>query len=108
MLLFAAVALGKAVFSERRELERELREPECRDAEGQRCSQRDLELEVYRSGDDINLMLSWWEQPDRPMLWQGRHPVWMDGATGQRCSAPHDAAPIEALARRLRSLLQNS
>lgn len=81
---------------------------ECRDADGQRCSQRDLELEVYRSGDDINLMLGWWEQPDRPMLWQGRHPVWMDGATGQRCSAPHDAAPIEALARRLRSLLQNS
>ena len=58
---------------------------ECRDADGQRCSQRDLELEVYRSGDDINLMLSWWEQPDRPMLWQqGRHRC---GWTAQQVNA---------------------
>ena len=80
---------------------------ECRDGESQRCPDQDLELEVYRSGSDINLMLSWWNQPDRPMLWQGRHPVWMDGASGQRCSAPQDAGPIEALARPLRALLQS-
>ena len=40
------------------------------------------------------------------MLWQGRHPVWMNGDTGVRCQAPEDAAPLEALGRRLRSLLQ--
>ena len=79
---------------------------ECRDQEGQRHCDRDLELEIYRSGIEINLMLSWWDQPDRPMLWHGRHPVWMDGASGERCSAPPDAAPLEALSRRLRSLLQ--
>ena len=78
---------------------------ECRDGDGQRHPDRDLELEIYRSGDEINLMLCWWDQPERPMLWHGRHPVWMDGASGQRCSAPQDAAPMEALGRRLRALV---
>ena len=78
---------------------------ECRDGDGQRHPDRDLELEIYRSGDEINLMLCWWDQPERPMLWHGRHPVWMDGASGQRCSAPQDAAPLEALGRRLRALV---
>jgi hypothetical protein len=78
---------------------------ECRDGDGVRWSERDLDLEIYRSGQEINMMLSWTEQPERPMLWHGRHPVWMDGTSGQRTSAPQDAAPLEALGRRLRSLL---
>ena len=78
---------------------------ECRDPDGTRCSEQDLELEIYQSGDDLNLMLSWWNQTDRPLLWHGQHPVWMDGDTGKRCSAPNDGAPLEALARRLRALL---
>ena len=80
---------------------------ECRDPQGERCPERDLELEIYRSGNDINLMLSWWDQPERPMLWQGRHPVWMNGESGQRLSAPEDAGPLEALGRRLHSLFQS-
>ena len=80
---------------------------ECRDAEGQRQTDLDLELEVYRSGTEINLMLGWWDQPDRPLLWHGRHPVWMNGESGERCSAPTDATSMEALGRRLRSLLQS-
>jgi len=80
---------------------------ECRDAEGQRQTDLDLELEVYRSGTEINLMLGWWDQPDRPLLWHGRHPVWMNGESGERCSAPTDANSMEALGRRLRSLLQS-
>ena len=79
---------------------------ETRNSEGHRHPKRDLELELYRSGEEINLMLSWWDQPERPMLWHGRHPVWMDGASGQRCAAPQDAAPLEALGRRLRALVQ--
>ena len=79
---------------------------ETRDGDGQRHPEHDLELEIYRSGEEINLMLSWWDQPDRPMLWHGRHPVWMDGVSGQRCAAPQDAAPLEALGRRLRALVQ--
>ena len=77
---------------------------ECRNREGDRQPERDLELEIYRSGDQLNLMLSWSNQPDMPLLWQGLHPVWMDGSTGSRCSSPKDASPIEAFARRLRSL----
>ena len=78
---------------------------ECRDSDGQRCQEHDLELEIYPSGEDLNLMLSWWNQEERPLLWQGQHPVWMDGETGKRCVAPADGAPLEALARRLRALL---
>ena len=78
---------------------------ESREPDGSRCSEQDLELEIYQSGDDLNLMLSWWNQEERPMLWHGHHPVWMDGETGKRCSAPADGAPLEALARRLRALL---
>mgnify|MGYP006960670610 FL=1 len=80
---------------------------ECRDADGIRHPQHDLDLEIYRSGREINLMLSWSDQPERPMLWHGRHPVWMDGSLGQRTAAPEDAAPLEALGRRLRSLLHH-
>ena len=78
---------------------------ECRDGDGQRLEEFDLELELYRSGTDLNLTLAWADQPHRPILWHGQHPVWMDGETGKRCSAPADGAPLEALARRLRALL---
>ena len=78
---------------------------ECRDPDGVRCEHQDLELEIYRSGKELNLMVGWWDQPERPMLWQGQHPVWMDGTSGQRCAAPQDAAPLEAFTRRLRALL---
>lgn len=79
---------------------------ECRDPGGLRCEDDDLELEIYRSGTDVNLMLAWCAQPERPLLWQGQHPVWMDAGSGQRCAAPLDAAPLEALSRRLRALLR--
>ncbi len=80
---------------------------ETRDASGKRMECMDLELEIYRSGHDLNLMLSWCDQSDRPMLWQGQHPVWMDGDSGMRCSAPSDGQPLEAMARRLRAQLVN-
>jgi len=79
---------------------------ECRDPGGTRCEDDDLELEIYRSGEDVNLMLGWSNRPERPLLWQGHHPVWMDAVSGQRCAAPQDAAPLEALSRRLRALLR--
>ncbi len=78
---------------------------EARTPEGERVPAEDLELEIYRSGDDLNLTLAWCHRDDQPLLWQGSHPVWMDGATGLRCSAPADGAPLEALARRLRAQL---
>ena len=77
---------------------------ECRDADGERYPENDLELEIYRSGIDLNLMLAWSNHLDRPILWHGHHSVWMDGNTGSRCQAPEDFIYLEALARRLRAL----
>ena len=79
---------------------------EARGAQGDRQPEQDLELEIYPSGADLNLTLAWCQDEQRPMLWQGSHPVWMDAA-GARCAPPVDGAPIEALARRLRALLVN-
>ncbi len=78
---------------------------EVRTAAGERQLEEDLELEIYRSGDDLNLTLAWVSGDDRPMLWHGNHPVWMDAGTGQRCERPSDGMPLEALARRVRALL---
>ncbi len=77
---------------------------ECRGIEGQRHPENDLELEIYRSGEDLNLTLSWFDKPERPILWQGQHSVWMDANSGKRCNSPDDGLQMEALARRLRAL----
>jgi len=79
---------------------------EARSVAGERLPQEDLELELYRSGDDLSLTLAWCQGDEQPLLWQGNHPVWMDGATGLRSACPPDGEPLEALARRLRALLQ--
>lgn len=78
---------------------------EARTASGERQPAADLELEIYRSGASLNLMLAFRHQEAWPLLWHGQHPVWMDGASGARCARPDDGAPLEALARRLRSLV---
>ena len=81
---------------------------ECRTCEGERHPENDLELELYRSGNDLNLILSWCEQPGRPMLWQGKHSVWMDCSSGERCQPPADVSPVESLARRIQSLFTST
>jgi hypothetical protein len=78
---------------------------EARSESGERHGEADLELEIYRSGSSLNLMLSRSNQPLAPLLWHGQHPVWMDASTGERCERPADGAPLEALARRVRALL---
>jgi hypothetical protein len=77
---------------------------EARSPEGERLTEEDLDLEIYRSGSDLHITLAWCADERRPMLWQGGHPLWMDGE-GRRCERPHDGLPLEALARRLRALL---
>ena len=47
---------------------------ETRDASGSRMEAMDLELEIYRSGSDVNLMLSWCDQAERPMFGKGSIP----------------------------------
>lgn len=81
---------------------------EARGVEGERKQEDDLELELFFSGSgtqrSLNLTLAWRHDPDRPVLWHGQHPVWMD-PQGNRCPCPEDGASLEALARRLRALL---
>jgi hypothetical protein len=94
---------GVVVLNQGEELDLLLR-LETRDPGGERLPEHDLELEIYRSGQELNLTLAWLVDGDRPMLWQGSHGLWMDGQ-GMRCQPPEGAAPLEALARRLRALL---
>jgi hypothetical protein len=81
---------------------------EARDVDGVRHPQRDLELEIYRSGSDLNLMLTSLGDEQAPLLWHGQHPVWMQASTGERCERPEEGAPLEALCRRIRALLVGS
>jgi hypothetical protein len=76
-----------------------------RGIDGERLPLHDIELELYRSGNELHIVLSWPEQPEQPMLWHGQHPVWMDGETGLRTERPPAGASLEGLARRLRALL---
>ena len=76
-----------------------------RSLQGERLPDEDLELEIYRSGTDLNLTLAWLALEEGPVLWHGSHPVWMDGISGQRCERPEGGAQLEALGRRLRALL---
>ena len=78
---------------------------EARDADGSRVPDRDLELEIYRSGADLNLMLSSVSDEAAPLLWHGSHPVWMQATSGERCERPAGGAPLEALCRRIRAQL---
>jgi hypothetical protein len=78
---------------------------EARDTAGVRQDVHDLELEIYRSGAELNLMLSRRSDEMAPLLWHGSHPVWMQAATGERCERPENGAALEALCRRIRALV---
>jgi hypothetical protein len=76
----------------------------CRNLEGERIPENDLDLEIFRSGNQLNLMLCWSNKSDSPILWQGSHSVWMNGENGLRCKSPKDGISLESLARRLRHI----
>ena len=81
---------------------------QCRNIDGEREESMDIELEVYKSGKEVNMTLSWKSQIDRPMLWQGKHAVWMDGSSGMQCEPPSYGKSLESLARRLRTVFKAS
>ena len=81
---------------------------QCRNIDGEREESMDIELEVYKSGKDLNITLSWKSIIDRPILWQGKHAVWMDSSSGVQCETPSDGKLFESLARRLRTVFKNS
>jgi hypothetical protein len=78
---------------------------EARAASGERHPHHDLELEIYRSGKALHLLLSRPADPGAPLLWHGNHPVWLCPESGLRRDRPADGLPLEALCRRLRALL---
>ena len=80
----------------------------CRDIEGERQSSMDIELEVYKSGNEINMTLSWISLLNTPILWQGKHSVWMDSDSGVQCQSPSNGQLLESLARRLRTIFKGS
>ena len=78
---------------------------ESRDMNGERFPENDIELEIYKSGNDVNIMLSWSSGNKDLILWQGSHSFWMNAEKGIRCSPPPDSSAFESLARRIRALL---
>lgn len=76
---------------------------EVRSPEAERLEEQDLELELYRSGRDLNLTLDWCD--DRPQLCHSSQPLWMDASTAQHCQPPLNGPYLKSLARRLRALL---
>ena len=81
---------------------------QCRNIDGEREESMDIELEVYKSGNEVNMTISWKSLIDRPILWQGKHAVWMDSSSGVQCDIPSDGKPFESLARRLRTIFKTS
>ena len=81
---------------------------QCRNIDGEREETMDIELEVYKSGKEVNMTLSWKSLIDRPILWQGKHAVWMDSSSGVQCDKPSDGKLFESLARRLRTIFKTS
>ncbi|AAP99890.1 MULTISPECIES: hypothetical protein [Prochlorococcus] len=77
---------------------------ECRDEDGERLPENDLELEIFKSGDDLSITLAWLSFPDRQILWHGKHSIWMDSESGKRSTMPNGGSCLEALARRIRAL----
>ena len=79
---------------------------QCRNIDGERDESRDFELEVYKSGKEINMTISWKSLIDSPILWQGKHAVWMDSSSGVQCETPSYGKIFESLARRLKTVFK--
>ncbi len=81
---------------------------QSRNIDGEREESMDIELEVYKSGNDVNMTISWKLLIDRPILWQGKHAVWMDSSSGVQCETPSYGKLFESLARKLRTVFKAS
>ena len=95
-------------FNDANDLEDLIFKIQCRNIDGEREETMDIELEVYKSGKEVNMTLSWKSLIDRPILWQGKHAVWMDSSSGVQCETPSYGKLFESLARRLRTIFKTS
>ena len=60
----------------------------CRDKEGKRLEIYDLELELFKSNQELVLVISKLNFPDEPILWCGVKTLWMDSNNGKKCNSP--------------------
>ena len=81
---------------------------QSRNIDGEREESMDIELEVYKSGNEVNMTISWKSLNERPILWQGKHAVWMDSSSGVQCETPSYGKLFESLARKLRTVFKAS
>ena len=77
----------------------------CRDKEGKRLEIYDLELELFKSNQELVLVISKLNFPDEPILWYGVKILWMDSNNGKKCNSPKYSARLENLANRVKSFI---
>ena len=58
----------------------------CRDNNGKRMDIYDLELELFKSNNELVLVISKLNFPDEPILWSGVKTIWMNSNNGKKCS----------------------
>ncbi len=77
----------------------------CRDVNGKRLELYDLELEIYKSCNDLILVVTKLNFPDEPILWSGPKNLWMNAKTGKKCNPPHYGFKLENIASRVKIIL---
>ena len=77
----------------------------CRDKEGKRLEIYDLELELFKSNQELVLVISKLNFPDEPILWCGVKTLWMNSNNGKKCDSPKYNARLENLANRIKNLI---
>ena len=77
----------------------------CRETNGKRLELYDLELEIYKSNNDLILVVSKLNFPDEPILWSGPKNLWMNGKTGKKCNPPSYGYKLENVASRVKNIL---
>ena len=77
----------------------------CRDCEGNRLERFDLEIEVFKSNEELVLVIAKLHYPNEPILWSGNKNLWMDSNNGKRCEPPKYNFRLENLATRIKSFI---
>ncbi len=77
----------------------------CRDKEGKRLEIYDLELELFKSNQELVLVISKLNFPNEPILWCGSKILWMDSNNGKKCVPPKYSSRLENLASRIKSFI---
>jgi len=77
----------------------------CRDNNGNRLEKYDLELEIFKSKNEIVIVINKLNYPDEPILWAGSKTLWMDSVSGKKCIPPRYASSLENLASRIKTFI---